>query len=560
MEDHFQPVLPALQRAPRALRRDGLRACRRPRSCADPHRPLQHGRTAERADGAAEAAARQQEEQPATAGGADQMKMLRRMPQILRFIPGTAQDVRAYFLTLQYWLAGSEDNIVNMVRFLVEPLRRRPARRLARRPPRPLRRRIPGSRRLSSAHAGPLSASASRTLPLAPGPSGTVGVLMLRSYLLAGNAAHYDGVIAALEARGLRVIPAFASGLDRAPGDRALLHAGRRAGDRRAGLADRLLAGRRARLQRLARRPRTCWRSSTCPMSPRIRSSSRRWSNGARSERGLLPVESTIMVAIPELDGATGPMVFGGRPGRRRRDLHRLRARLHLHRVDIRPRHAFLPGARRHAGRARREAGRAAPRRARRAQGRRSCCSTSRPTPATPARPPTCRCSSRCIDTLAAMKARGLSASTLPDTRRRTARRDHRRQRRPVRRARQRPRAHCRPTIMCAARRYLKRDRSAVGPRARASSRATARRILVLGERFGNVFVGVQPAFGYEGDPMRLLFEKGFAPTHAFSAFYRFLREDFGAACGAAFRHPRRAGIHARQADPACRAPAGPTG
>jgi magnesium chelatase subunit H len=53
--------------------------------------------------------------------------------------------------------------------------------------------------------------------------------------------------------------------------------------------------------------------------------------------------------------------------------------------------------------------------------------------------------------------------------------------------------------------------------------------IFVLGERFGNVFVGIQPAFGYEGDPMRLLFEKGFAPTHAFSAFYRWLREDFGA-------------------------------
>jgi magnesium chelatase subunit H len=53
--------------------------------------------------------------------------------------------------------------------------------------------------------------------------------------------------------------------------------------------------------------------------------------------------------------------------------------------------------------------------------------------------------------------------------------------------------------------------------------------IFVLGERFGNVFVGIQPAFGYEGDPMRLLFEKGFAPTHAFSAFYRWLRQDFGA-------------------------------
>ena len=48
------------------------------------------------------------------------MKMLRRLPQILRFIPGTAQDVRAYFLTLQYWLAGSDDNVANMVRLLVD--------------------------------------------------------------------------------------------------------------------------------------------------------------------------------------------------------------------------------------------------------------------------------------------------------------------------------------------------------------------------------------------------------------------------------------------------------
>ena len=53
--------------------------------------------------------------------------------------------------------------------------------------------------------------------------------------------------------------------------------------------------------------------------------------------------------------------------------------------------------------------------------------------------------------------------------------------------------------------------------------------IFVLGKQFGNVLVSVQPSFGYEGDPMRLLFEKGLAPTHAFSAFYRYLREDFQA-------------------------------
>jgi len=35
--------------------------------------------------------------------------------------------------------------------------------------------------------------------------------------VLAGDTAHYDGVINALEARGLRVVPAFASGLDSRP-------------------------------------------------------------------------------------------------------------------------------------------------------------------------------------------------------------------------------------------------------------------------------------------------------------------------------------------------------
>jgi magnesium chelatase subunit H len=46
----------------------------------------------------------------------------------------------------------------------------------------------------------------------------------------------------------------------------------------------------------------------------------------------------------------------------------------------------------------------------------------------------------------------------------------------------------------------------------------------VLGQHFGNVFVGIQPTFGYEGDPMRLLFERGFAPTHAFVTFYLWLK------------------------------------
>ncbi|MEN0000858.1 MAG: DUF3479 domain-containing protein, partial [Pseudomonadota bacterium] len=50
--------------------------------------------------------------------GSSQMKMLRAIPQLLKYIPGKAQDLRAYFLTLQYLLAGSEENIANLIRFL----------------------------------------------------------------------------------------------------------------------------------------------------------------------------------------------------------------------------------------------------------------------------------------------------------------------------------------------------------------------------------------------------------------------------------------------------------
>ena len=54
-----------------------------------------------------------------SSSGANQMKMLRRLPKILKLIPGKSQDLRAWFLSMQYWLGGSDDNIENMIRFLI---------------------------------------------------------------------------------------------------------------------------------------------------------------------------------------------------------------------------------------------------------------------------------------------------------------------------------------------------------------------------------------------------------------------------------------------------------
>ena len=75
---------------------------------------------------------------------------------------------------------------------------------------------------------------------------------------------------------------------------------------------------------------------------------------------------------------------------------------------------------------------------------------------------------------------------------------------------------------------WLAEVEAAWGP-APGRIQSDGRGVFVLGAQFGKVMVGIQPVFGYEGDPMRLLFEKGFAPTHAFTTFYRWLREDFGA-------------------------------
>ena len=52
--------------------------------------------------------------------------------------------------------------------------------------------------------------------------------------------------------------------------------------------------------------------------------------------------------------------------------------------------------------------------------------------------------------------------------------------------------------------------------------------MLIYGKQFGNVFIGVQPTFGYEGDPMRLLFSRSASPHHGFAAYYTFLEKIFG--------------------------------
>ncbi len=51
----------------------------------------------------------------------------------------------------------------------------------------------------------------------------------------------------------------------------------------------------------------------------------------------------------------------------------------------------------------------------------------------------------------------------------------------------------------------------------------------VGGIQFGNVWIGVQPPLGIQGDPMRLMFERDLTPHPQYAAYYKWLQNEFAA-------------------------------
>ena len=448
------------------------------------------------------------------ASGAKQMAMLRRLPRILKFIPGTAQDMRAYFLTLQYWLAGSDQNTANMVRLLVD--------RYASGKREHLRGTVHAKEPAEYPEVGVYHPSLTNRpgcisddtadLPHTPNAKGTVGLLLMRSYVLASNTQHYDAVIAALEAQGLNVIPAFAAGLDARPAiekfhaDLAYypkidalvsltgfsLVGGPAYNDANAAedILKRLdipyIAAHAIEFQNLEQ-----WRSGT---------------------RGLTPVEATMMVAIPELDGATGPIVFGGRSDAS---------------DDGTPTRDMKPDLERANMLAERVTKQIGLRKTEKANRRLAIVLFNFPPNAgSTGTAAFLSVYASLFNTLKALKADGYNVDvpeSIDALRDAILKGNAAQYGTPAN-------VHAKISVDDHVRHepHLAEIEAQWGA-APGKHQSNGRDIFVLGAEFGDVLVGVQPSFGYEGDPMRLLFERGFAPTHAFSAFYRYIRKDFGA-------------------------------
>jgi magnesium chelatase subunit H len=508
MEDHIQAVLPELQ-----ARRDDCDAMVACMSAGEVIKLTRMGRfdMSGEAKGALAMLKRLKGSKSKNqSGGQKQLAMLKRLPKLLRFIPGTAQDVRAYFLTLQYWLAGSDANVANMVRLLVDRYAAGERRHLrATLKPKP-----PAEYPETGLYHPRMDGRIGDDPRQIPGPDGevrgTVGLLVMRSYVLAGDTDHYDAVIDSLERKGLEVVPAFAAGLDARPAVEAFFREEGRtrvdavlsltgfslvggpafndaeaAADLMAELDVPYLTGQAVEFQTLEQ-----WQSS---------------------DRGLLPIEATMMVAIPELDGATGPVVYGGRSGTEPSAAAR----------------AMVPHPERVEMLATRVEKLVCLRRTPRAERKLAITLFNFPPNAgatgTAAYLSVFASLQHTLETLAAEGWTVEVPANLDELRTRLLEGN-------AAQFGADANVHARVPVD----EHVKRERHLAdieaqwGP-APGKHQTDGAALFVLGARFGNVFVGVQPTFGYEGDPMRLLFEKGFAPTHAFSAFYRYLREDFGA-------------------------------
>lgn len=449
---------------------------------------------------------------PSTETGQRKMKLLRRLPQILRFIPGKAQDLRAWFITMQYWLGSSDDNIEALVRFLLSRYADRPDWKDT---PAPEPRDYPDT----GLYHPDLPQRITTKLADLPGPAkprATVGLLMMRSYVLSSDTAHYDAVIRALEALGLRVIPSFAGGLDARPAIETYFQkGGTRQIDALLSLTGFSLVGGPAyNDNENAVKVLTSLDIPYIAAHPLEFQTLEQWEASAQ---GLGPIETTMLIALPELDGATVPTVFAGRHGEG----------VTADGKANHPSKAMAPAPER--------VEMLAARVDRLARLRRSKPQDRKLAIVLFGFPPNAGAAGTAAyldvfaslhNTLQALKGEGydleppetveaLREAVLGGTAKTYGQEANVAARVPADDiVRQTP--------------WLDEIEANWGP-APGRVQSDGRDVFILGKQFGKVFVGLQPGFGYEGDPMRLLFEHSFAPTHAFAQFYLWLRNSFDA-------------------------------
>ena len=446
------------------------------------------------------------------------LKLLNTLPKVLKYLPmDKAQDARNFMLSFQYWLGGSQENLENFLLMLTD----RYVYKDMETDSGALQYRDPVTYPdLGIWH--PLAPAMfedvkeylnwfnSRTDisdelkdPLAP----CVGLVLQRTHLVTGDDAHYVAMVQELESMGARVISVFAGGLDFSKPVDAFFYDPLSKGqsaivDVVISLTGFALVGGPAKqdhpkaiesLKRLNR--------PYMVALPLVFQTTEEWEE---SDLGLHPIQVALQIALPELDGAIEPIILSGRDGMTGRAIA-LQDRVEA----ITQRALKWANLRRKPKLTKKVA---------------ITVFSFPPDKGNVGTAAYLDVFGSIYKVMEALQHNGYDVKDLPETAEALmleVLHDARAQ-------------YNSPELNVAYRMsvpeyealtpYSERLHESWGPPP-GHLNTDGQNLLVFGKEFGNVFIGVQPTFGYEGDPMRLLFSRSASPHHGFAAYYTYLEQ-----------------------------------
>jgi magnesium chelatase subunit H len=449
------------------------------------------------------------------------LKLLRTLPQVLKFLPiEKAQDARNFMLSFQYWLGGSAENLENFLLMLADKyvLKGEDKQKLAAaeyeapvvypdmgiwHPLAP--NMFEDIREYLNWYSVRRDISRNLKDPLAP----CVGLVLQRTHLVTGDDAHYVAIVQELESLGAKVLPVFAGGLDFSkPVDAYFYEPTTRLPlvDAVVSLTGFALVGGPARqdhpkaieaLKKLNR--------PYMVALPLVFQTTEEWLD---SDLGLHPIQVALQIAIPELDGAIEPIILSGKDGATGRAIAL------QDRVEIVAQRALKWASLR-----------------RKPKLLKKVAITVFSFPPDKGNVGTAAyldVFGSIHEVLKGLRNNGYDVQDIPETAKELMEQvihDAQAQ-------------YASPELNIAYKMsvpeyealtpYSQRLEENWGPPP-GNLNSDGQNLLVYGKHFGNVFIGVQPTFGYEGDPMRLLFSRSASPHHGFAAFYTYLERIWGA-------------------------------
>ena len=463
---------------------------------------------------------KKRKEKGGSAGFQDAMlKLLNTLPTVLKYLPvEKAQDARSFMLSFQYWLGGTPDNLRNFLLMLADKYvfaasaGERPALQVVDPVVFPdLGIWHPMAPAMFEDLKEYLNWSASRPdLSEAARKGPVIGLVLQRSHIVTGDEAHYVAVIQELEYRGATVIPVFCGGLDFSkPVNQFFydpLNLDQPLVDGVVSLTGFALVGGPARqdhpkaIEALSRLNRPYMVAL-----PLVFQTTQEWEE---SDLGLHPVQVALQIAIPELDGAIEPIVLSGRDDATGK-AHTLQDRVEAI-AERCIRWASL---------------RIKPRAEKKLAITVFSFPPDKGNVGTAAYLDVFGSIHRVLEE---MRAKGYKVEDLPRTPKAL-----------MEAVLKDPEALEGSPELAIAHRMSVAEYEELTPYSKrleenwgkppGTLNTDGSHLLIYGRHFGHVFVGVQPTFGYEGDPMRLLYSRSASPHHGFAAYYTYLEKVWGA-------------------------------